>query len=113
MADSCRGKRRECNLSDDYIGTIPDEWIDKYNIVQEDFFVGHTISDKTLNGDIVNILEKQIKENNKKISEILENDKTLKTLKMISEYIAVEEWMKLGYTKEEAEKLEVLSKIYI
>ena len=51
MADSCRGKRRECNLLDDYIGAIPDEWIDKYNIVQEDFFIGHTISDKTLNGD--------------------------------------------------------------
>lgn len=60
----------------------------------------------------MNTLEKQIKENNKKISEMLENDKTLKTLKMISEYIAVEEWIKLGYTKEEAEHLEKCSKIY-
>lgn len=51
--------------------------------------------EKILNGDIVNTLKKQIEENNKKISEILENDKTLKTLKMISEYIVVEEWMKL------------------
>lgn len=67
---------------------------------------------KILNGDIVNTLEKQIEENNKKISKILENDKTLKTLKMISEYIVVEEWMKLGYTKEEAEYLEKCSKIY-
>ena len=67
---------------------------------------------KILNGDIVNTLEKQIEEKNKKISEILENDKTLKTLKMISEYIVVEEWMKLGYTKEEAEYLEKCSKIY-
>lgn len=71
-----------------------------------------TNKNKILNGDIVNTLEKQIEENNKKISEILENDKTLRTLKMISEYIAVEEWMKLGYTKEEAEYLEKCSKIY-
>lgn len=53
----------------------------------------------------------KIEELNKKILEILENDKslkTLKTLKIISDYIAVEEWMKFGYTKEEAEELEVL-----
>lgn len=54
----------------------------------------------------------KIEELNKKISEILENDKSLKTLKTISDYIVIKEWMKLGYTKEEAEKLEECSKIY-
>ena len=59
------------------------------------------------------ISKETIEKLNRKISEILENDKSLKTLKTIDNYIAIEEWMKLGYTKEEAEKLEVLSKIHI